>query len=176
MTEQKKDVEINFYQVLDILGGVMGRILISAKKDNAKAAFKDLKQGKTLSIGEIKHGDKLTLPCKLKLDHSEFKGPGFNYDIFRVALGGLLNQIGAQLKAKKEIKIMHSQEGMQLVAIPGVVRAHDQDNVLMVAIQFGRDATITAQLMFMDPDQFQQAVENAEQAPAEPVEEPAADE
>lgn len=175
MTEQKKDVEINFYQVLDILGGVMGRILISAKKDRAKAAFKDLKQGKTLSIGEIKQGDKITFPCKLKLDHSEFKGPGFNYDIFRVALGGLLNQIGASLKAKKEIKIMHSQEGLQLVGIPGVVRAHEQDNVLMVAIQFGSDATITAHLMFMDPEQFQQAVENAEAAPLESAEEPAAD-
>ena len=76
-----------------------------------------------------------------------------------MALGGLLNQIGASLKAKKDIKIMHSQEGLQLVGIPGVVRAHDQDNVLMVALEFAKDASIVAHLMFMDPEQFKEAVE-----------------
>lgn len=167
MTEQVKDVEINFFQVLDIFGGVMGKVLVSAKKDRAKAAFKDLKQGKVLNVGEINQGEKIQLACKIKLDHSEFKGPGFNYDIFKVALGGLLNQIGAALKAKKDIKIMHSEEGLQLVGIPGVVRAHEQDNVLMVALEFAKDASITAHLMFMDPEQFQEAVDQEGEHTAE---------
>jgi hypothetical protein len=161
MTEKVKDVEINFFQVLDIFGGVMGKILISAPKERAKSAFKELKQGKVLSVGEINQSEKIKLACKLKLDHTEFKGPGFNYDIFRVALGGLLNQVGAALKAKKDIKIMHSEQGLQLVAIPGVVRANDQDNVLMIALEFAKDASITAHLMFMDPEQFKEAAEQA---------------
>lgn len=161
MTEQVKDIEINFFQVLDVMGGVMGRILVSAPKEKAKAAFKDLKSGKVLSVGAINQGDQLKLDCKLKLDHSEFKGPGFNYDIFRVALGGLLNRIAVDMKAKKDIRIMHSEEGLQLVGIPGVVRAHEQDNVLMIALEFAKDASIIAHMMFMDPEQFKAAAEQS---------------
>lgn len=164
MAEQVKDVQINFFQVLDMLGGAMGKILISAKKDRAKAAFKELKQGDLLSVGEINQADKVKLACKLKLDYSEFKGPGFNYDLFRVALGGLLNRIAVDMKAKKDIRIMHSEGGLQLVAIPGVVRAHDQDNVLMIALEFSKDASIIAHMMFMDPEQFLNADKDAAEA------------
>ncbi|MGK0441310.1 MAG: hypothetical protein ACJA0N_001108 [Pseudohongiellaceae bacterium] len=159
MTEKAKEVEINFFQVLDVFGGVMGKILVSDDEKRAEAAFDDLKQGKTLEVGEIRQSDKVKLNCKIKLNHTGFKGPGFNYDIFSVALGGLLNRIGADLNAKKEIKLMHSEAGMQLVAIPGVVRANDQDNVLMIALEFSNDASVTAHLVFMDPEQFKQAAE-----------------
>ena len=159
MTEQAKEIQINFFQVLDVMGGVMGRILVSAPKEKAKAAFKDLKQGKVLSVGAINQGEKLKLDCKLKLDHSEFQGPGFNYDIFKVALGGLLNRIAVDLKAKKDIRIMHSEEGLQLVGIPGVVRAHEQENILMIALEFAKDASIVAHMMFMNPEQFKAAAE-----------------
>lgn len=163
MNKKKETIEINFPQMLDVLGGAIGRALISSKKEQSKNIFKELKQGKVLDMGALNYGEKLKIDFQLKLDYSEFRGPGFNYDILRAALAMLLNKLGATMKAKQEIKLLGSETGVQLLAIPGVVHAHDQDNVLMMSVEFTNKSSVIVNLMFMDPEQFGQ--ETGEDAP-----------
>ena len=154
MSEAKETIEISLPQMLDLIGGVIGSVLISSEKEKSKSLFKDLKQGKQLELGKITYAEKLTMNIQLTLDYSEFAGPGFNYDVFKSALAALLNKLGTTLKAKQEIKLMGSDTGVQLVAIPGVVFTNEQGNVLMLALDFTKKEHVVVQLMFMDPAQF----------------------
>lgn len=162
MTDQKKTVEINFPKLLDVLGGIVGRVLLSPQKEQSKSVFKDLKQGKMLNLGVLNYGETLKIGAELKMDYSEFRGPGFNFDVMQAALSALLKQLGIKLKAQQDIKLMGSDEGTQLIGIPGVVQVGEQPNVLMMAVEFTNRTSIVVHLMFMDPDQFMAKAEDTE--------------
>jgi hypothetical protein len=155
MTEQNtKNIDINLVEMTNLCANVLHQAFLSSPDKNARDLFKSLKQGKPISPGKLRLGEEMQAPLKLALDYSEFKGPGFNFDIFIAALHAMLQRISAQLKAKEKLNILHSETGSFLLNLPGVVERNEQINVLMMAMDFSKPKEVTLSLMFFDPEQF----------------------
>ena len=168
----KPNITVNLPQILDLGCGVIQQVFFRQKEEQAKRAFKTLKHGELLNLGnltlEAKDGDPSRarkLKVSLELKHSEFRGPGFGFPIFRVALQGLLERIATTLRARKDLNVLTNQAtGGVLIHHPGVVQTGEQINVLCLALEPG-DKGFIFRLMFVDPDQYrikQGADENPE--------------
>lgn len=174
-----KQINLNLVQVLDLGCGILHQAFVRQPADKAKALFKDLKHGKTLSMGALTLTNKnpegevlaeLEVPLSLQLDYSEFKGGGFGFPVFEAALKAMLTRIGQTMRAKNNLNILTNQEtGSALVHQPGVVQvtgAHGvQYNVLVVAIERGKKEDMVFKLMFVDPDQYEQLRPESASAP-----------
>lgn len=161
-----KQFNLNLVQVLDLGCGILHQAFVKQPVDKAKSLFKDLKHGKTLSLGALTLTNKnsegevvaaLEVPLSLQLDYSEFKGAGFSFPVFEAALKALLTRIGQTMRAQKDLNILtNEQTGSALVHQPGVVQVAGQYNVLVVAIDRGKKGDLVFKLMFIDPDQYEQ--------------------
>jgi hypothetical protein len=160
-TEPKKP-EINIPKLLDITGGLLHQAFIKTEKEIGKKRFKELKDGDTPAVGEIKVGKDLEFNVKLALDYSQFVGPGFNFDVYQAFVKGLLGIISAHLKAKKEFGMRTSEQGGVLIDLPVAMNINDQINVMFVIYEFGVAGEITINLSFFDPAQFKQTEPEAE--------------
>lgn len=162
-TAQKAMPSINFPRLLDTGAGIISKLLITAPKVKAKALFKELKNGQTLNLGKLRVGDIAELQVDLALDYSEFKGPGFNFDVFRAALAMMLQRIAAKLRARDDLNL-RSNPSAVLVFLPGIVKIQEQHNVLVLALENSARGHLTLKLMFLDPNQFNQAFQGGDAA------------
>ncbi len=165
--QPKQQIDLNLVQVLDLGCGIMHQAFIKQPADKAKALLKDLKGGKSVKFGaitltpknasgEVVEGKGHELPLKVALDYSEFVGP-FGFPVFLEALKAMLSRIGQTLREKKDLNLLTNQEkGTVLVHQPGVVQMDGQYNVMVVAIEPGKNKEITLRLMFVDPNQYEQ--------------------
>lgn len=158
-TSTAPNLQLHLPDLLDAVGGVLGKVFVQAKKDAGKAMFKQLRQGKPKDLGKLHYGDQLTMPLQVSLDYSEFQGAGFNYDVFRFALNDLLRNMAITLRAEKPLNVLSGDNGVQLIVIPGVVAKGEQANVLMLGIGADVARCVDVKLMFMEPEQFLQAAE-----------------
>ena len=156
---------INLVQVADLACGVLNQMFFKQPKDKAKLAFKNLKNGKAIKLGSLnlqrkkKDSDEvlgqLDVAVSLKLDRSAFRGP-VNFPSFQAAVQALLMRLTEHLRAKKDLNLMTDERGSALIHVPGVIRIEENYNVLVMAVQpDGRNA-IAINLMFLDPDQYEQ--------------------
>ena len=120
----------------------------------ARGFFKTLKQGKTIKPGTLRLGKEVEAPLEIALDYTEFKGPGFNFDIFVAALHAMLQRISVRLKAKEDLNILSSDSGSFLINLPGMVEHDGHVNILVMSLDFSVAKEITLRLMFLDPEQF----------------------
>lgn len=160
-----KQFNLNLGQVLDLGCGILHQAFVVQPADKAKSLFKDLKHGKTLSLGALTLTNKnsegealaaLEVPLSLQLDYSEFKGGGFGFPVFEAALKGMLTRIAHTARAKQDLNILTNPEtGSALVHQPGVVQVAGQYNVMVVAIERGKKSDLIFKLMFIDPDQYE---------------------
>ena len=163
----KQQIDLNLVQVLDLGCGIMHQAFIKQPADKAKALLKDLKNGKAVKLGAITltpknvdgkaiEGQGHELPLKLALDYSEFVGP-FGFPVFLDSLKAMLARIGQTLREKKDLNLLTNHEqGSVLVHQPGVIQVNGQYNVMVVAIEPGKNKEITLRLMFVDPEQYEQ--------------------
>lgn len=134
------------------------------KPDDAKGLYKQLKDGKRVKAGALtnnQNGQKVQV--SLELDRSEFNG-SFNYPNFQAALRALLQRCETHGRKDPELKtlrtLQNEKSGGVLFNLPGVVETNGQLNVLMAAIEPGKEGMVL-RLMFMDPEQFIQRDESA---------------
>ena len=153
MTE-KKNIDINLVELVDLAAKILDQLFIRAPKDKAKPVFKDIKQGKNYPLGTVKIQELIESKLSLELDHSEFRGPGFNFDAFANALRGILAQVSQKFQAKADLNIMTSEEGSILVHLPGMIKIGEQLNVMVMAFDLGTMNAITIKLMFVDTEQY----------------------
>jgi hypothetical protein len=151
---EKQTIDLNLIELVNLAAKILSSVFINAPKDKAKPVFKGIKQGKTLPLGTIKIQDKLEPKLQLALDYSEFRGPGFNYDVFEASLKAVLAQISRKFQEKGDLNILNSENGSLVIHLPGVVQLNDQFNVLVMALELGNMETITIKLMYVDPDQY----------------------
>lgn len=159
MSEQQT-IDLNLVELVSLAANIVDRLFIKAPKDKAKAAFKDIKQGKAFPLGTVTIQEKLTPNLQLVLDYSEFCGPGFNFDVFVTALKGILIQISQKFQAKADLNIMTSEGGSVLIHLPGMVQLNEQLNVMVMAFDMGNMESITIKLMFVEPGQYEAAKTN----------------
>ncbi|MGK0500433.1 MAG: hypothetical protein ACJAYG_002083 [Oceanicoccus sp.] len=154
MTE-KKAVDLNLVELVNLAAQIVDKIFIKAPKDKAKTTFKEIKQGKVLDLGTVTIQKTLKTKLSLSLDYSEFVGPGFNYDVFEMALKGILGQISAKFKAKADLNIMTSEQGSVLIHLPGMVQMDKQLNAMVLSFDLADAKAINIHLMFMEPGQYE---------------------
>lgn len=153
-SDSNNSIDINLIELVNIAASVLDQSFVKAAKQQAKATFKTIKSGKSHHLGKVKIAGKLEPSVSLTLDYSEFRGPGFNFDVFLSALVSILRQLGAKFQAKEELNILSGENNSQLIHIPGVVKTADQFNVMVFAIELGDLKSINFRLMFVDPAQY----------------------
>ena len=158
-------IDINIVELVTLSSNILTKVLCHRPKNQAKPLFKDLKSGKAVSLGSLTVGKEKELALKLGLDYSEFRGPGFNFDVFKMALESMLYRIAGYVNAKKEFNVLTSDAGAALIHVPGVIQLNQQFNVLVMAFEPDDEKQITLKLMFIDPEQYNS--EKTESAEAE---------
>lgn len=165
MTEKQsaqKNITLNMIQILDLGCGILQQLFLKQSEDKAKAALKELKHGKSLSLGEItltnpsEEAPKIpNIPLYLKLDYSEFRGPGFSFPAYKLALKLMIEKIVKTVRAKKDLNVLTNEEtGAVLIHQPGVIQIGEQINVMLLTIESAPKNGMLLKLIFVDPEQY----------------------
>ncbi|TQV74523.1 hypothetical protein FKG94_16030 [Exilibacterium tricleocarpae] len=167
---------INLVQVADLGCGVLNQMFLKQPKDKAKLAFKNLKNGKSIKLGTLNLQRKkkdteevvgqIDVAVSLKLDRREFRGP-VNFPSFQAAVQALLLRLTEHLRAKKDLNLLTDPHGAALIHVPGVIKIDDNYNVLVMVVQPEGHNAIAINLMFIDPDQYEQLRDKNKDAVAE---------
>ena len=156
MTDENPQNDINIVQILNAAASILQTGFLTGPRAHARQEFKKLKQGKSIKVATLNIGQLKDAPFKLQLDYSEYKGPGFGFDIFIAALESMLRRTETALKKKKDLNMLVNQNQSEVVlaALPGIVRREEQNNVMMMNFSFIQAPDIILKLMFVDPGQF----------------------
>ncbi len=160
MANENSEIDINILQILNVAANTLQTDFLNSPKAQAKQKFKKLKQGKSIKIATLNVGQLKNTPLKLQLDYSEYKGPGFGLDCFLAALDSMLRQTETAFRQKKDLNMLtdHDQREVVLTALPGIVRREEQINVMMMNFSFSQTPDVILKLMFVEPGQFETAV------------------
>ena len=151
----KENIDLNIVELVGLSANILNNLFIKASKDSAKSVFKDLKQGKNFPLGDVTIQGKIKSAFDLDMDYSEFKGPGFNFDAFHLALTSILKQIDIVFKKKGDLNMLSSEDNTLIFNLPGAITIKDQLNVMVLGIALGNLEKITIKLMFMEPEQYE---------------------
>ena len=129
--------------------------LMEPSRTRAKRVFKELHEGRAVALRTIEMEDKSRAQFGLALDHSEFRGR-LNYGAFCASVESLVANIAGTLKEGREITVFNAREGRDstIFGISGPTVEDDQPNVLVLAVEPGRDNVTILRLMYLDPEQF----------------------
>lgn len=155
-------LDINLVELVNLAAKLLDNIFFKAPKDKAKPVFKAIKSGEKVPLGTVTLRETIEANLSLAMDYSEFKGPGFNFDICQLALQGILRQISETFKVKGDLNVMNSEDGSFLIHLPGMIDMSGQLNVLVLAIDLGDLKNIVFKLMFIDPEQYEPYRKTAE--------------
>ena len=161
MTDNNKTLEINLVELVNLAAQILDGLFIRAKKDQAKAAFKEIKKGNKVELGTVTIQKTIESKLNLTLDYSQFVGPGFNFDGFELALKGILGQISEKFKAKADLNVMNDDQGSVLIHLPGLIQRDGQLNAMVLIFNIANLKEITIQLAFVEPSQYDAVRKNA---------------
>lgn len=149
-------LNLNMVELTNLSAKILDQMFLKSPKDKAKPVFKDLKQGNKLKLGSVTIANTLNPALELSLDYSEFVGPGFNFDVFTLALKTMLAQISQKFQQKAELNVMYSEDNRSmLLNLPGMVMIKEQLNAMVLGFDLGDLRTITVSLMFIEPSQYE---------------------
>ncbi len=156
MAKENPEIDINIVSLLNIAAGILQTGFLIDPRAHAKQKFKKLKQGNSIKVATLNMGQLKDAPLKLQLDYSEYKGPGFGFDIFIAALKSMLRHTETAFKEKKDLNMLTSQDQGEVVlaALPGIVQREQQINVMLMSFSFNQAPDIILKLMFVEPGQF----------------------
>ncbi len=148
--------EIDVVKIVDVAAKILTSVFLNGPRDRAKQTFKKLKQGNSVEVGTVDMGQFKNAPFKLQLDYRNFKGPGFGFDSFSVALTSMLRHTESAFREKKDLNVLVKDDQSEFVvaALPGIVQHKGQTNVMMMSFSFSQSPDIVLKLMFFEPSQF----------------------
>ncbi len=151
-----ESTEIDVVRIVNIAAKLLHSLFLTGPKARAKKEFKKLKQGNSIEVGTVTMGKFNNAPFRLKMDYSEFKGPGFGFDSFTAALNSMLRHTEAAFKEEKDLNVLMNEDQSELVlaALPGIVQHDGQTNVMMMSFSFSQTPDVVLKLMFVEPGQF----------------------
>jgi len=160
MANENPEIDVNILPILHAAASILQTGFLTGPRVHAKREFKKLKRGKSIKIATIKIGQLKDAPLKLQLDYSEYRGPGFGFDSFIAALTSMLRRTETAFKEEQDLNMLTSQNQSELIlaALPGIVRREEQFNVMMMSFSFNQAPDIILKLMFVEPGQFNLAV------------------
>lgn len=140
----------------------LNRFFYENSRDESKKLYQYLEEGKQMPFMKIDAGDAGEVFLELSMDRSEYVGK-LNFGQFRKNLAMMMLGIKNKVEAEEEIRHLSSETGDMLFNIPGIVKNKDIVNVMVCALRPLAPGLINLQLMFLNPEQFDQAVNKQDQ-------------
>ena len=156
-------------QFLLIATNLLHRGLIAVPRHQGKRLFRELEQGKVISLQTIRMEDRSTVAFRLELDHSEFDGK-FNFGAFRSSLSLLINNISRVLQEKRQVRVfqMQNREQSVMFGVTGITVEGEIPQVLVLgADTSGPPGNVLLRLMYLDYRQFVQSGQDPARTQAE---------
>lgn len=157
-------------QFLAMAANLLLKFVVNASRTDGKRLFRALEGGKLVKLVRVKMDDGTEVMMEAALDQSEYRGT-LNFRLFRQHVHALCVRAAALLndeKKKNELPLFTDKNnGDSLFLAPGVVVEDGVVNLLVVGAKRPGKGTLTMQLVFLNPDQFQRP---SEAAPAAAVE------
>ena len=138
---------------------LLHKSLVDAARTDAKNVFKELAEGKTYPLTNVRMENKSIVRFDVQLDDSEFVG-NLNFGAFKTSLALLISNLSEALQAEKNIPVFTAQDSpeMLMFGVTAVTYEDSQPNVMVLGSDSGTEqATVQLKLMYLDPVQFAEA-------------------
>ena len=138
---------------------LLHKSLVDAARTDAKNVFKELAEGKTHALTNVRMENKSIVRFDVQLDDSEFVG-NLNFGAFKTSLALLISNLSEALQAEKNIPVFTAQDSpeMLMFGVTAVTYEDEQPNVMVLGSDSGTgQATVALKLMYLDPAQFAEA-------------------
>jgi hypothetical protein len=162
MTEQQTEqqgINIDARKLFNLGANLLVAVFKNQSPENAKKLFKDLKQGLSVSSGELSGATSgVKIPIKLEMDRSEYKGQ-FNYPNFELSLNAMLQKFQTEVRKDKDLKelrtLTNEATGGIVFNLPSGVEIQGNLNVMMLSMEPSAESLVI-RLIFVDSAQFQE--------------------
>lgn len=138
---------------------LLRKAFVEASRTEAKQLYRALVEGGTVRLTRVQMEDQSILGVNLSLDHSEFRGK-LNFGALRASIGTLIANIGQALNEARDVPTFGTEDESERVifGITAVTVENEQPNVMVLGTGANNtEASVTLQLMYLDPAQFAQA-------------------
>ena len=159
----KKVASIGSEQFATIAVNLLHRGLIEAGRTTAKRVFRELDEGRTVTLTKLKMEDGGVVRMDLTLDATAFDGD-LNFSMFRDGVLSLISQLSEPLRAGKPVAVLHpideagnpENDTNRVFAAGGITVSEGKANVLMLGVRpDAQQPIVTLQLLYVDAAQFQ---------------------
>lgn len=142
---------------------LLHKAFIEASRTDAKNLYRSLSEGAAVRLTRVQMEDQSTLGVNLSLDYSQYRGK-LNFGAFRASVGALIGNVGQILREEGDYPMFGGGggNGPTIFGITAVTVDDDQPNVMVLGAESNdADASVTLQLMYLDPSQFPEAAAQA---------------
>jgi len=143
----------------------LNRHFYADNRDSAKSLYNTISKGSSAPFMRIDTGDAGEIFCELTLDSSLYVGK-LNFGKFRKTLAMMMLGLKTRIENDQPLNAMSSETGETLFNVPGVVKDGDQTNVMVCGFKQLGPGLSTVNLMYLDPDEYMQALQQAADAAA----------
>jgi hypothetical protein len=158
-------------QFLAMAANLLLQFVVNAPRTEGKRLFRSIEAGKPVKLVRVKMDDGSELMMEVVLDKREYRG-ALNFRLFRQHVHSLCIRAAALLsdEEKKASLPLFSDKnsGDSLFLAPGVVVQDGVVNLLVVGAKRPGTGSLTMQLVFLDPDQFQTTPQAQSQSQSTP--------
>ena len=158
-----KVASIGTEQFATIAVNLLHRGLIEVARTTAKRVFRELDEGRTVTLTKLKMEDGGMVRMDLTLDATAFDGD-LNFSMFRDGVLALIGQLSEPLRAGKPVNVLHAideagareDDATRVFAAGGITVNEGIANVLMLGVRpETQRPSVTLQLFYVDAAQFQ---------------------
>lgn len=135
---------------------LLHRAFFEANRTDAKNLYRSLADGLSVPLTRVQMEDRSILGVNLSLDHREYRGK-LNFSAFRSSVGVLVANLGQALQEARDYPTFgdEGESGQVIFGITAVTMEDEQPNVMVLGTRANNtDASVTLQLMYLDPAQF----------------------
>lgn len=160
----RESKEIGSDQLATIAANLLHQGILEAGRTTAKRIFRELEEGRALTLTKLKMEDGGLVRIDVTLDADAFRG-AINYSAFRDGLLALVARLSDALREGASLPVFQpidgpdslppAMQGSRLFGVGGVTEHDGAVNVLMLGVRpDGEKPVVTLQLVYVEPDQF----------------------
>lgn len=158
---------IGTQQFATIAANLLHQGVLEAQRTTAKRIFRELEQGRKVSLTRLQMEDGGQVRFDLKLDPEGFRGV-LNFSAFRDGLMALVAHLSDTLRAGREVPVFDpipdetatadAYGGTRIFGVPGLTDHDGMLNALMLGVEPDKvQPVVTLHLLYVDPTQFNAA-------------------
>ncbi|MEM9398547.1 MAG: hypothetical protein AAF991_13795 [Pseudomonadota bacterium] len=142
---------------LTVAINLLNKAFLENNRTEAKRIYRDIEEGKTVSLTRLEMEDKSQVRIDLALDHREYKGK-LRFTSFRTGLTLLIAQVADALREEKPLRTFQNENdpGSILFGFTAVTAENDIPSVLLLGADSRRGhPSILLRLAYFDFQQFE---------------------